>query len=148
MADSLLAPLVAGGVDGICLLGWAGDGAGRSGVGCAENLELRLFIHDARFDPSFVTTFSELPRLKSPGRFCSANLCGDGVEGYACVVSLDGSTGVGGVTLGKDGGLVLIGSDTRCCGTGLFFPNSSESDCDGAGEAALTSFFTSEVECV
>ena len=78
-----------------------GIGAGRSGVDWEENFELRLFIHDDLLEPI-------------AGRFNDCLLFdeGVGVEGKAFVVSLAGSTGVGGVTLGGDGS--LLGSD-NCC---------------------------------
>lgn len=66
-------------MDGARFEGCVGDGDGRSGVTDGENLELRLFIHDDRFDP-----FSDderslvLPRPKKPGRFDSAFLLGAG----------------------------------------------------------------------
>lgn len=110
----LLAPFVAGGVCGCDLGGCVGVGAGRSGVG--EDLELNGFIHDDRFDPLDASwlTLSELVRLNRLGRFGSGGCCcllGVGVCGYAFVVSLAGSTGVGGVTFGNEGSLILLGSE-------------------------------------
>ena len=95
--------MVAGGVCG-CEIGME---PGRSGVPCDENLELRLFIHDCRFEgcgrsPFIVVRSALLDRASRLGRFV-CNACGlvDGGVGvleYALVTSLVGSTGVGGVT--------------------------------------------------
>lgn len=122
-SEALLAPFVGGGDCGCCFGGCVGVGAGRSGVVCEENLELKLFIHDDFFD-DFVASWLTLSALGRPnrlGRFSSCSLLGDGLLGYALVVSFVGSTGVGGVTFGKEGTLRLLGSD-RDGVTGVLFP--------------------------
>ena len=87
---------------------------GRSGVPCEENLELRLFIHDCRFEgcgrSPFVVRSALLDRASRLGRFvcsvCGLAADGVGVLEYAFVTSLVGSTGVGGVTFGGEGSFV------------------------------------------
>lgn len=103
-----------------------GVGPGRSGVLCAENFELKLFIHDERFLPSWPAR-SELLRARRPGRLGSDLLVsrggnGVGVEGIALVESLAGWTGVGGVTLGGDGSFVRpeLVLAAGCCCLGVF----------------------------
>lgn len=60
----------------VMLFGVVGDGLGLSGVE-AENLELMLFSHDDRRDKVFPSvTFSELFRLRRPGRFEDGDLGG------------------------------------------------------------------------
>ena len=85
-------------------------GLGLSCVGCEENLELKLFIHDCLLEPLFPSppTFSALARARRPGRFGCDLAVEEGVGGVerADVVSCEGCTGVGGVIIGGEGNLL------------------------------------------